>query len=253
MKIAKHLVKLPPNEPNQLDQNEAYFVLKEGEQELTLRFHDYAELFKRKGLYEQLYCDRLKCTSPDKVVGLLADVLDQNRCEMTELRVLDLGAGNGMVGELLYERGVARIVGVDICAEAYAACERDRPGMYDAYYLADLTELTPGLGDEFRSWHLDAMTSVAALGFGDIPPLAFGTAYNLIQPGGWIAFNIKETFFQASDRSGFSTMVRNMILEDRLELHHVERYRHRISMDGKPLYYYAIVGRKHEDFDLTLL
>ena len=39
----------------------------------------------------------------------------------TELRVIDLGAGNGMMGEVLKREGVARLVGADIIPEAREA------------------------------------------------------------------------------------------------------------------------------------
>lgn len=240
-------LRLPPTEPHVLNQDEAYFILQEGQDEITIRFHEYGEIYKRKGLYEQLYYDRLKCASPVKVCELLSNVLKENHVETSELRMLDVGAGNGMVGEILAKQGVARVVGIDILPEARAACERDRPGVYDAYYVDDLTALDPSRLEELRNWHLDCMTTVAALGFSDIPPLAFAVAYNLIQQGGWIAFNIKETFLNAADSSGFSQLVKDMLLSDILEVHHLERYRHRISIDGRPLFYYAIVGKKERD------
>jgi hypothetical protein len=39
-------------------------------------------------------------------------------------------------------------------------------------------------------------------------------------------------------------MIRKLILSDHLDLYHLERYRHRLSMDGTPLHYFAIVARK---------
>ena len=73
---------------------------------------------------------------------------------------------------------------------------------------------------------------------------AFVEALNLIETPGWIAFNIKDSFLDASDTSGFSSMVRELIFSEYLDLHHLERYRHRLSIDGIPLNYFAIVGRK---------
>jgi SAM-dependent methyltransferase len=246
-------VKFPVTEPHQLHQDEAYFVLTENGQDVTLRFHDYKELYKRVGLYEQLYYQRLKCTSPQKVSEILAKVLDANRVEMSELRVLDVGAGNGMVGECLLAQGVARVIGVDICQEAYDACERDRPGIYDAYYVTDLRRLDEAMEQDLRAWRIDCLTCVAALGFGDIPIKAFAAAFNLVQPEGWVAFNVKETFLQESDPSGFSRLVKSLLLTDALEVHHLERYRHRISIDGRPLFYYAVVGKKKSDIPDRLL
>ena len=244
MRPGQYNIRFPATDPHRLDQDEAYFYVRDAEGETRLRFHDYAEIYRRPGLYEQLFYQRLKCTSPQKICGILEEVLRDNHVEMSELRVLDLGAGNGMVGQLLQ---TARVVGVDICRDAYEACERDRPDAYDAYYVADLGKLDPGTRQELEHWQLDCLTCVAALGFGDIPTDAFVTAFNLVKPGAWIGFNIKETFLQENDASGFSRLVKHLLVTDTLEVHHLERYRHRISIDGRPLYYYAIVGRKEAD------
>ncbi|OGA52564.1 MAG: methyltransferase [Betaproteobacteria bacterium RIFCSPLOWO2_12_FULL_63_13] len=250
MKRQRYNVSFPPSEPAQLGQDEAYFYLVEDGQEIRLRFHDYGEIYKRPGLYEQLFYQRLKCASPKTVCGILANVLRASRVEMSELRVLDLGAGNGMVGELLE---VARVIGIDISREAYVACERDRPGAYDAYYVTDLCNLSDATRQELLDWQIDCLTCVAALGFGDIPTKAFSTAFNLVKPGGWVAFNIKETFLQESDVSGFSRLTKHLLVSDTLEVHHLERYRHRISIDGHPLFYYALVGKKETDISREIL
>ena len=104
---------------------------------------------------------------------ILKHTLGQSEYNLSELRVLDLGAGNGMMGETLKKHGVSRLVGVDIIDEAQQATERDRPGIYDAYYVADFCNLSEDLHDEIASWMPDCLTTVAALGFGDIPPKAF--------------------------------------------------------------------------------
>lgn len=251
MKKRRYNIKFPVNESAHLGQDEVNFVLEENGQTQKLRFHDYSELYRRPGLYEQLFYDRLKCTSPEKICEVLAKVLKHNRCEMSELRVLDVGAGNGMVGERLFNAGVSRLIGIDIDAEAQNACERDRPGVYDAYYVADLCRLEPDVEEEMRAWQVDCLTCVAALGFGDIPTEAFINAYNMVRMGGWVVFNIKETFLQESDDSGFSLLVKQLLLKDSLEVHHLERYCHRMSIDGTPLHYYVLVGKKQADIPLS--
>jgi len=62
-----------------------------------------------------------------------------------------------------------------------------------------------------------------------------------------VAFNIKETFLNNSDESGFSKMIRELIFSKYLDVYHIERYRHRLSIEGEPLYYFAIAGRKNAD------
>lgn len=240
----RHRIQFPPLEAHQLAQDEAYFYVQEDGRKVRLRFHDYHDIYRRPGLYEQVFYDRLKCNSPQKVGEILQQTLEANHTRMTELRVLDLGAGNGIMGEVVKRFGVARLVGVDIIREARDAAYRDRPGIYDEYYVADFTQLADDLIHEIEGWQIDCLTSVAALGFGDIPPQAFFRALQFVEPGGWLAFNIKETFLDHADTSGFSRLIRELIFSEYVDIEHLERYRHRLSMEGLPLFYYALVGRK---------
>ncbi len=245
MNKTRYKIRFPAIEPHQLDQDEAYFYLEEHGKELRFRFHQYDELYRRPGLYEQLFYDRLKCISHQKVIDTFYHTIGSSAPPFSELRVLDLGAGNGIVGEQMFDHGVARIVGLDISEMAAKALERDRPGIYDAYYVADLSDLPEGLHSELASWNFNCLVSVAALGFGDIPVPTFIEAFNLVEDDGWIAFNIKETFLGNKDTSGFSVFVKNLILTNHLDIYHMERYQHRLSIDGRPLYYFAIAGKKN--------
>jgi predicted TPR repeat methyltransferase len=199
-----------------------------------------------------LFYDRLKCCSHKKVCEILRTTVEQSCLSLPELRVLELAAGNGMVGEILKDLGISRVVGVDILTEAAEACERDRPGVYDEYYVTDIVRLSDDQRRDIESWSLDCLITVAALGY-SIPPEAFFQAFNLLKADGWVAFNIKESFLHASDTSGFSTAVRRLIFSEYLEVYHLERYRHRFSIEGEPLYYYAIAGRKKADIPASFL
>ncbi|MEJ2180727.1 MAG: methyltransferase domain-containing protein [Gammaproteobacteria bacterium] len=246
MHTKRHRIQFPAIDAHNLDQDEVYFYVIEPNGERTkLRFHDYNKIYEIPGLYEQVFYDRLKCSSPVKVTEILKSAINQSFENFTELRVLDLGAGNGLMGEALKQHGLSRLVGVDIIPEAKMATERDRPDLYDEYYVADFCNLTDNEKEEFNSWSLNCLTTVAALGFGDIPTKAFMEAFNIIQSQGWVAFNIKETFLNESDESGFSRMIRELIFSKYLDIYHLERYRHRLSMEGEPLYYYAIAARKN--------
>lgn len=248
MQNKRHRIQFPKTEVRNLAQDEVYFYLISSEGEKTkIRFHDYGKIYEIPGLYEQVLCDRLKCKSPEKVAEKLKSAVDQAHENFSELRVFDLGAGNGLMGEALNKYGVSRLIGADIIPEAKTAAERDRPHLYDAYYIADLCDLTDEEKEEFASWSLNCLTVVGALGFGDIPPHAFMEAFNTIHAQGWVAFNIKDTFLNESDDSGFSRLIRELIFSKYLDLYNLERYRHRLSMEGEPLYYFAIAARKNAD------
>ncbi len=239
----RYRIQFPPSDSEKLGQDEVLFTLIEDGEEKRFRFHDYDEIYKRPGLYEQLFYERLRCNSPEKVADLLQRALNTVREPVTELRVIDLGAGNGMMGEVLKREGVARLVGADIISEAREAAYRDRSTVYDDYYVNDFANLDADVLEELREWRFDCLTCVAALGFGDIPPRAFFNALKLVRTDGWLAFNIKETFLDHTEHAGFSRLVRELIFSKYLDIYHLERYRHRLSMEGKQLFYYALVGR----------
>ena len=96
------------------------------------------------------------------------------------------------------------------------------------------------------------MVCVAALGFGDIPPDAFAEAFNMVETGGHVAFNIKEDFMSDEDETGFSALIRHALDDGTLELEgEMRRYRHRLSAAGEPLHYLAASAIKRRDLELS--
>jgi SAM-dependent methyltransferase len=245
---AQFSISIPPHEPGGHDQDAEWcWVRIEGEPERRIRFHDYPEIYQVPGLYERLFYDELRCDSPATVCGLLADVLDQRGQDASELRVLDLGAGSGMVAEQLGELGASHLVGIDIIDEARQAAERDRPGIYDGYVVADMCDPDPDVHRALLAAEANCLTSVAALGFGDIPPSAFANTFNYVATGGLIAFNLRDRFLKESDRSGYRLLIDRMISDSVIRPLLKRRYRHRFSTAGEPLYYFAVVAEKLVD------
>ncbi|MBD3307644.1 methyltransferase domain-containing protein [candidate division KSB3 bacterium] len=230
-----------------VSQDQEYFVLEHNGEKRRLLCHDYDEIYKVPGLYEHLFYEQLHCISPETVCSLLEQELEDAPLEASDLHVLDIGAGNGMVGEELANMGVKQITGLDIIEEAAEAVDRDRPGIYEDYYVADLTDLPDDVESSLEEKPLNCLTTVATLGFGDIPPLAFATAYNFIETPGLLAFNIKDQFIGQKDKSGFASLITEMISADILDLRARKRYPHRVGLDGRPLYYVAFVAEKKED------
>ncbi|PXY22424.1 class I SAM-dependent DNA methyltransferase [Prauserella muralis] len=252
----RHRTKLEirlPERADVFDQDSEYCsVLLDGEWR-RMRFHDYDRIFAVPGLYEQLFHDILDCRSPDVVGKLLKEQIQQDGVTASSLRVLDLGAGNGLVGEQLRTVGAGFLVGVDILPEAKQAALRDRPEVYDDYHVADLTALSPAEHDTLLACRFNALSCVAALGYADIPPRAFRAAFNLVADGGWIAFTIKDRFLSDDDTSGFARLITACRDAGVLHVRATERYRHRLDVRGNPLHYVALVGTKQADIGEELL
>lgn len=209
-----------------------------------IRFHDYDEIYEIPGLYEHLFYEVLDCRSPKVVCDLLHEQLEARGFDPAEQVVLDLGAGNGMVGECLAAMGCGTIVGADILPEAAAAAERDRPGVYADYVVADLSDAPAHARETLGRYRFGVLTTVAALGFGDIPPAAFEEAYRHLADDGWLAFCIKEDFLEEAEPSGFNELIRGKIASGELELFARRRYRHRLNSAGEWLHYVALIARK---------
>lgn len=240
---------LPPKHARgELDQDEEWCEIEVGGERRRIRFHDYAQIYDVPGLYERLFADRLECDSPRVVAELLGEALRDAKTRPERLTALDFGAGNGMVGERLGELSIGEIVGVDLLPEARDAAHRDRPGLYDDYYALDMTQLTAEQRRDLMRHDFDLMVCVAALGFGDIPPLAFAEAFNLVGSPGWIAFNIRDRFLD--DDAGFGGFIARMFREGVLKERTRTCYTHRRSVDGQDLDYYAIIAEKHGDVPL---
>jgi SAM-dependent methyltransferase len=249
----RHALRFPKESLRKHSQSESYFFINEGGNEKKLRFHDYDSIYSRPGLYEQLFYERLACDSPRQIADSLANAIAGAGEAIEPQRVLDLGAGNGISGEELKRHAISRVVAVDIIAEARDAAMRDRPGVYDDYLVADMTTLAPEQERELRDWRFTALTTVAALGFDDIPAEAFFEAVNLIEEDGWLAFTIRTDCLSEDDTSGFARLIKRLLYGDLVELHHIERYRHRLSIDGEPIFYFAVILRKRGHLDHKLL
>jgi predicted TPR repeat methyltransferase len=242
-----------PHQDTGLEQDEEFCILEDGACTRKIRFHDYHEIYQVEGLYEHLFYDVLRCNSPATVCGKLMEVVGETEFKPEELRVLDVGAGNGMVGEELKQMGADTVVGIDIIPEAKEAQVRDRPDVYEAYLVQDLTKIEDTVKDELMAHNLNCMTTVAALGFGDIPPMAFSEGFNLIEDRGVVAFNIRDKFVEESASSAFSDLIETIESEDIFDLRVKERYRHRLDVDGNPIHYYVYAGVKNSDIPSAMV
>jgi hypothetical protein len=248
-----YTIKIPHNHEGEFPQNEEYVVIENTNTHDVdkVKLHDYGKIYAIPGLYEYLYYNQLKCRSPEKICELLKQVIENESLDMSQLQVLDIGAGNGLVGEQLHLLGIRNIYGIDIESEAKKAVERDRPNIYKNYYLADLTKISVSVLSKLKEKSLNCMTVVAALGFNDIPPKAFAIGFNLLSTEALVAFNIKEEFLSIdksmNKSTDFSVFINRMIQDNVIENYSKILYQHRLSIQNKPIYYYAIVANKNRN------
>jgi predicted TPR repeat methyltransferase len=243
MNCEKFKIRYPEKECT-LDQDEEWVTIVTQDSTEKIRLHDYEKFYEIPGLYEKVIYDKLKCDSHRVICELLNNEIKKDVFNKKKLRVLDFGAGNGVVGECLDKVvGCQVLVGLDIIKKARDAVERDRPKLYDEYYVMDISQMDDRKQKILNEWNFNALVTVGALGYGDIPTQAFINVFNTIEDRGWIAFNIKNRFLSKDDDTGYKDILKAM-MGDSLEVLQTKRYCHRLSISGESLYYYAIIGRK---------
>ena len=236
-------VELDPTPGRRQSQEE--FLLHEDGGTRRIALHDYAAVYAVPGLYEEVVQRRLECASPATVADALVGAAAARGVPVADLRVFDLGAGNGVVGGELAARGVTVVVGADGVVEARDAAHRDRPGLY-AHYLVGERLDGDEVADLVASERLTALVAAGAVGEGHVPPDALATLWASFPAGSFLALTLKDGAAGTGDHDvadvdamlarptgghATTTLVRR-------------RFRHRVSMAGAELTYLVLVAVK---------
>ena len=249
MNNEKFHVRLPAEVDELTLDNEFFFVKWQGKEQ-KIRLNEYGKIYNIKGLYEYVISHLLKCVSPEVVTDLLITNVNQAKENLPDLKVLDFGAGSGLVGEILTNKGVKSIVGIDIIKEAAIAAKRDHPGVYEEYYIEDVCKISRSTHKKIENQKFNCLICVSSLAYGHILPEAFIHAFNLITNGGWIAFNLLHKFFKQRAPEGPFNIIHQIIESKILEVKIIRPYRHRFLMNGEAIENVAIIGRKHGNIPL---
>ena len=173
-------VRFPPQEPGAPDEEAFEVTFADGRVE-RLTMHDYARVYAIPGLYEEVVQRILGCATPDRIAALLAQAAE----DPSSVRVLDLGAGNGVSGEALAAAGLRPVVAVDLEPVAREATLRDRPGLYELVLTGDIAALDPA---PIRALHPNALTLVGALGNDHVGADALAAAAKMLEDDALIAY-----------------------------------------------------------------
>jgi predicted TPR repeat methyltransferase len=224
------------------DQEEVVVRFADDGHEERVRVQDYARVYAVAGLYEAIVQDRLRCQTPDRVASMLARAARELGRAPRSIRVLDLGAGNGVSGQALAAQGVRPIVAIDTEPAARAAAIRDRPSLYEAYLIADVLALTPAEVRTIRGLAPNALTCVGAIGLDHVPPAALPAALELLADDSLLAYTLSEAD-RAVDGAEISARLSEIAARWRIDELARERYRHRLTVTGQPIWWEAVVVR----------
>jgi hypothetical protein len=224
------------------DQEEVVVRFADDGHEERIRVQDYARVYAVAGLYEAIVHDRLRCQTPDRVASMLARAARELSRAPRSVRVLDLGAGNGMSGQALAAQGLRPVVAVDTEPAARAAAIRDRPGLYEAYLIANVLALTPAEVRTIRRLAPNALACVGAIGLDHVPPAALPAALELLTDESLLAYTLSEAN-RAVDGTEISGRLSEIAERWRIDEVARERYRHRLSVTGQPIWWEAVVVR----------
>lgn len=238
---------------NSVDQDQEFIILVQGEKRRKIRLHDYQTIFSIPGLYEKIVYEILECNSPKVVTKILKEEIKKESDDISVLIVLDLGAGNGIVGEQLIKIGVDEVIGVDIIEEAKEAAFRDRPEVYSEYIVDNLALPDENSHRILEEKSINCLTCIAAIGYGDIPPNTLAYAINYIDEQGWIALSVKEEFLKEDDNSGICEFYEELVQMEVVEIKKRKNYMHRKSILGDKLKYDAIIAKKNADIPNQIL
>jgi len=235
-----------PEETSKLVIQEEFFWLKQNGTERKVRIHDYVELYSIPHLYECVM-NELQAKSHTVLASLLIDQVTQAGGKAADLVVLEVGAGSGMFGKALADAGVNSITGIDILPEAAIAADREYPGVYENYYVEDLTKLSSQTLENLKNQEFNCIVCGSALGFNHITAPCWATAFNLISDKGWVAFNVQKERWEDTGKDSFLGWHPWVAQTDIFEINQAQKYQHRFYMDGRSLEYFAILGRKQAD------
>ena len=108
-----------------------------------------------------------------------------------DAKVLDAGAGTGLVGELLAKEGYENLVAMDI-SEGMLEEARNK-GVYQEFDQMVMGETLDYVNDSF-----DAVVSVGVMTVGHAPASSLDELIRITKPGGYIVYSLRPDVYRGS-------------------------------------------------------
>lgn len=206
--------------------------------------HDYDTLYAIPWLYDIALYHNLECRTPTEMADAIDAVWAKAGVDRAALRTLELGAGSGVFGRELQGIGVGRLDAIDISSKAAEAAGRDRPDLYNTYFVDDLTNLSAETRAAFSAANYNVVAMASATGWGNhIPVEGFQRAFELLAPGGWFIFHVKPND-PDPECIELCEWIEGLVANGALTQHYRESRFHRRSSNGQDIFYDVVVGQK---------
>jgi len=238
-----------PDAASQNGKEAGYCLVDDGGTWRQVRLRGDARLWEWPSIYERLVRTLLRGNAPGALSHLLDRQLRAAGKSAADLRAIDLGAGNGWMGEELSSLGIPMIIGVDASSAAAVAAERDHPDVYQSYLVLDMRRLSESQRDDLMNYDFNCLVCVDALAADEPASNAFTEAFNLLAPDGWVAFHLNADTAEGGRDSRFARIVHRMIQSGSMNVATQQRYRHRFTTYGAPLFHVAVIARKVRDYE----
>ena len=152
--------------------------------------HDNKELADRYDQWAKDYeADLDECfvwLGPYKAVELFVSHVPRK-----EVRILDAGAGTGLVGKLLARQGYNNLVAMDLSVSMLE--EARKKNAYQEFHQMVMGEPLDYATDSF-----DAVISIGVLTVGHAPASSFDELIRVTKPGGYIVFSLRPDVYRES-------------------------------------------------------
>lgn len=207
--------------------------------------HDYRTMYRVPMLYDAMLYGWLGCQTPRLLARHFKRLLQAAPDAEGQVAMLEVGAGSGAFASALHhELPDIRILGLDIIAEAKLAAERDRPGAYSDYLVADLCNMSEEAERRIAAFRPTCVGVASATGWGNhIPVAGFEQAFRYLQPRGWFVFHVKPND-PDPECVALVEWIETKLREGEIVDSESDNIFHRYSVTGEEIYYEYVIGRK---------